>query len=78
MSDTPHGEPDPRPGVARTERMLPPQPVGATTWVPVLAVVALLIAICLYFFGGFSTSIQNMRALLLELPLQAKSFQATA
>jgi hypothetical protein len=55
MSDSPHDDPDPHPGVARTERMLPPQPVGATTLVPVLAVVALLIAICLYFFGGFST-----------------------
>lgn len=56
--------PDPHPTL---HRILPePNPdrderVGATTWVPLLAFAALLIALGLYFFDDFSPS-PNMRA----------------
>jgi hypothetical protein len=62
MSNDANREPELPRELPRTEPRHVPQPVGATTWVPVLAVVALLIALGMYFFGHLSMSMPNMRA----------------
>jgi hypothetical protein len=63
MTDDPKRETDIRSELTRTEsRPLVREPIGASTWVPVAAVVALLIALGVYFFSYFSMSTPHMRA----------------
>jgi hypothetical protein len=63
MTDESKREPDIRRDLPRTEPLpLLREPVGASTWVPVVAVVALLIALGVYFFSYFSMSTPHIRA----------------